>query len=140
MAPKMTVSTISAEGASMTIENTNHLENVERKPNPIGQWLKRETTGMFSDLRLAQELTRATLGDPETLIDHDPEYLKAEDFKRTMTPTANDADHDWVWDYAKFQFERADRIYKDLDDKANDIIKYLVPAATGKSAHTGCTC
>jgi hypothetical protein len=51
-------------------------------------------------------------------------YDEANKFKLNIEPKPG-ADYEWVWEYAKFQFERADAIYKDLDNRAHDIIKYL---------------
>ena len=64
-----------------------------------------------------------TLIYPPRLQDH-PAYKTAEAFKETIKPVEG-ANYDWVWDYAEEVYDRLSKVYKDLDDKANDIIKYL---------------
>ena len=108
----------------MAIEQVDsHQRSVDRM-NRVREWLKRETNGLFPDLRLALKLIRTSSSDLQTQIDAAPAYLDAVTFNDNITPKEG-AKYEWAWEYAKFQFERADRIYRDLDDKANDIIKYL---------------
>ena len=71
----------------------------------------------------------AVLENLRTLIyppkfEDNPVYQKAEAFQESIEPVEG-ADYDWVWDYAKDVYDRLSKVYKDLDDKANDIIKYL---------------
>jgi len=120
----MTVSTANLGCAKMTIEKIDSHEPPVKRPNRIGEWLKREAKDLFPDLRLAQKLIRTSAAELGTQIDSDPAYEAAEEFNKSLAPTEG-AKYEWVWDYAKFQFERADRLHRDLDDKANDIIKYL---------------
>ena len=57
-------------------------------------------------------------------IDSHQRYRDAETFKNTITLEVG-KDYDWVWDFAKDSYDRAIGVYEALDDKANDIIKYL---------------
>jgi hypothetical protein len=57
-------------------------------------------------------------------IEEHKEYLNANEFKQNIE-TGDGIDYAWVWDYAVESFARASSIYKELDDKASDIIKYL---------------
>ncbi len=115
-APKMATSTM-ATGQIM-------VDRSETRPDHARDWISRETKGLFPDLRLAQKLIRTSSAELAKQIDSDSTYKAAERFNDTLTPV-EEGDYKWVWDYAKFQFERANQIYRELDDKANDIIKYL---------------
>jgi len=57
-------------------------------------------------------------------IPDDPDYRKAVEFEETFTPHS-DRDYDWVWTYASENFGRLETMYKDLDSKADSIIRYL---------------
>lgn len=59
-----------------------------------------------------------------TKIDDRPSFKDASDFARTAQPLEN-TDYDWVFVYSKDLYEKYRTIYKELDDKANEIIKYL---------------
>ena len=100
---KMMVSTLSAEHATMTPDDTNSPEKYNRKPHPIMEWLKRETRRLFPDLRLAWQLIRATSADLRrrsiTIL-----LMWRLKSSRRILPTEG-IDHGWVWEYAKFQFE-----------------------------------
>jgi hypothetical protein len=50
--------------------------------------------------------------------------IAARKFRDSLEPIP-DADCGWVWDYGRDLFDRYTKIYKELDDKASDIIKYL---------------
>jgi hypothetical protein len=57
-------------------------------------------------------------------IESSQEFIDAEEFKRSIDPSAA-TDYAWVTQHAKYAFDRTDKIFKELDEKANDIIKYL---------------
>ena len=57
-------------------------------------------------------------------IEGSPEYIAAKEFKETIE-LKEGVDYGWVWDYAADSYRRTEQIYRELDDKANDIIKYL---------------
>ncbi len=69
-------------------------------------------------------LTRMSPDDLRAQIEQEPEFAKARKFKLTIEPK-QDVSYEWLWDYASDKFKRAQQTYKDLDDKAGDIIKYL---------------
>jgi hypothetical protein len=52
------------------------------------------------------------------------DYQAAQRFKETFTPQAG-VDYRWVVEHAKATFEHLNRVRAVLDDKANDIIKYV---------------
>jgi hypothetical protein len=60
-----------------------------------------------------------------TPIESRPEYQEAETFKRTIEPTQASESYEWVWDYSKDVYDRISKMNSVLDDKANDIVKYL---------------
>src|SRR5208337_1808625 len=51
-------------------------------------------------------------------------YREAEKFKQEIQPE-KEVNYDWVWDYACETHNHIWERYKELDNKANDIIKYL---------------
>jgi hypothetical protein len=53
-----------------------------------------------------------------------PDYSEAVEFRKSIEPSEN-VSHDWVYDYGKYKFERASLVFVELDQKANEIIKYL---------------
>jgi hypothetical protein len=56
---------------------------------------------------------------------HDRESFKdAEHFTRTIQPL-EDTEYEWVFAYSNDLCEKYRAIYKELDDKANEIVKYL---------------
>lgn len=57
-------------------------------------------------------------------IGQSPEYLQADEFARTIE-LDDDTDPDWIWEYAKDMYDRFSRIYRDLDNKSNELIKYI---------------
>jgi hypothetical protein len=68
------------------------------------------------------------MGITETLspryIDDRDEFKEAAHFRETITPV-QETDYEWAYDYSKEMYERYLKVYKDLDDKANEIVKYL---------------
>jgi len=74
--------------------------------------------------RTALKLILMSPEDLKTQFTADPEYREAELFKGEIEPKEG-VDYTWVWEYAKDTFQRSESIYKELDEKANDIIKYL---------------
>lgn len=59
-----------------------------------------------------------------TPIEDNTEYRIAREFKETFEPKG-EIDYEWILGYSKDIYDRSLEIYKELDDKANDIIKYL---------------
>jgi hypothetical protein len=57
-------------------------------------------------------------------IDKHADYLKAIEFTVRFQPLEG-KDYEWVWDYAEELYRRLDSAYKELDDKADALIKYL---------------
>ena len=51
-------------------------------------------------------------------------FKDTQSFKDNAEPI-KDKDYSWAWDFAEAQFDRLFAISKELDEKANDIIKYL---------------
>jgi hypothetical protein len=62
--------------------------------------------------------------DNRASIKSRPEYTAADEFKETIDPKKG-AKYEWVWTYAGKKFERVEGIFRALDEKANDIIKYM---------------
>ncbi len=60
---------------------------------------------------------------PGDIKEHE-EWIRANAFRNEAIPEVG-ADYEWVWAYARENIERAYKIYGDLDNKANEIIKYL---------------
>jgi len=60
---------------------------------------------------------------PPPVADH-PDFKEAVRFGEDVEPVEG-VDYGWVWEYAKADFDRLYADGKDLDDKANDLIKYL---------------
>jgi hypothetical protein len=57
-------------------------------------------------------------------FDNDPSYIEANEFAKSIEPEEG-VDYEWVADYATDLFDRLTRSNKELDEKANDIVKYL---------------
>jgi hypothetical protein len=57
-------------------------------------------------------------------FDNDPTYVEAKNFAKTIEPEGG-KDYGWVAEYAKDLYDRLARANKDIDEKANDIVKYL---------------
>ena len=57
-------------------------------------------------------------------IEDREEFQDAERFRRTITPL-EDTEYKWIFDYANDKHDKLTKIYKELDDKANEIVKYL---------------
>ncbi len=57
-------------------------------------------------------------------IKDNEEWIKAIAFRDEAIPEEG-ADYEWVWAYTRENIERAYKIYGDLDNKANELIKYL---------------
>lgn len=51
-------------------------------------------------------------------------WIRADTFRCEAIPIEG-VDYEWVWAYARESIERAFKIYGDLDNKANELIKYL---------------
>lgn len=60
---------------------------------------------------------------PRVIHDRDS-FKDAQHFSETIQPLEN-TEYDWVFAYSKDLYDKYRAIYKDLDDKANEIIKYL---------------
>ena len=56
--------------------------------------------------------------------DNDHSYHDSKKFAEAIDPVMG-IDYGWVWDHAKDMYDRVVKINKEIDDKANDIIKYL---------------
>jgi hypothetical protein len=60
---------------------------------------------------------------PSDVREHQ-DYKDAKQFRENIDPYEC-VDYDWAWDYARANFDRIYAVGKELDDKANDIIKHL---------------
>ena len=105
---------------------TERLANAELAHMNSEWWqkLKQRSKAVLPDPVTALKLILFSPEDVEAQILSHPDYENAIKFKDTIDPK-DGIDYEWVLEYAKYQFDRADRLYKELDDKANDIIKYL---------------
>src|SRR5271157_3479339 len=79
---------------------------------------------LLASLRTTRKLILASPEDLEAQFKDDPQYTEAESFKEEIE-LKDGVDYEWVWEHAKDTFDRSESTYKELDDKANDIIKYL---------------
>jgi hypothetical protein len=57
-------------------------------------------------------------------ITSDPEFQSARHFKEVIRP-GSDTEYDWVCEHAKEQYERGRKTWSTVDDKANEVIKYV---------------
>jgi hypothetical protein len=57
-------------------------------------------------------------------IESDPRWARAIAFKDETLPDPS-VEYLWVWEYARDSVDRALKIFERLDDKANEILKYL---------------
>jgi hypothetical protein len=62
--------------------------------------------------------------EPTSYLDKNPAYQDVVSFSKNAD-IQEGVDYSWVWDYASASYDRASTLYRSLDDKANDIIKYL---------------
>jgi hypothetical protein len=79
---------------------------------------------LFPDPKKVRHLIWMSTDDLQAEIEAQPQLAQAKEFSKTIEPKDN-VDYDWIWNYAKDKFDRAEQTYNELDDKANDIIKYL---------------
>src|SRR5437868_4272612 len=57
-------------------------------------------------------------------IEKHPDYLAAVDFMVNFHPQEG-KNYDWAWGYAEELYKQLNAAYKELDDKADALIKYL---------------
>src|SRR5437016_7895 len=58
------------------------------------------------------------------LVESSPELAQAAEFSRNFTPREG-VNYEWVIAYAKDQWNSLETVFKQLDDKADGVIKYL---------------
>ena len=60
---------------------------------------------------------------PDKILEHN-DYQRAVEFKEGFTPKEG-CDYKWIWSYAEQLLERLETTYRELDGKADSIIRYL---------------
>jgi hypothetical protein len=99
-------------------------QGMREEPRTVPAWPKEFLASLLANLVEVGRLLRMSPDEIEAQIKSDPEYEEAETFQENIEPT-KEADYTWVWRYSEDTFKRVETIYKELDDKANDIVKYL---------------
>jgi hypothetical protein len=96
--------------------NPNALMNIE--------WIFAIATAQYARLKRRFPLVLITPDELANKIQHSPEYQDATTFRENITPLEG-VDYAWACSYAQDRFKRLEQICRELDDKANEIIKYL---------------
>ena len=109
----------------------NEPANIQAQPitwrQKVDAWKKQAGNQLKDSLPTFWEILEMALASDQTILARiaaEPSYDAAKTFQKNIEPQ-DGVEYAWVWAFAKDQYARLESICKGVDEKANDILKYL---------------